>query len=667
MSFLNQPILWGFFAAVIPVIIHLLNRRRHRTVKWAAMSFILKATRESRGKKKLKHLIILTARTLALAAIIIAVAQPLIGGLLGWGGSKLDTVVLVLDRSLSMETETGTEGLSKREQAINQVTQTLNEMGKPNLILIDSASGNLSEVNPIGTLSQLALTAATDTKSDIPELIEKASNFIQTNQTGQTEIWVASDLQSSNWQPNSSRWETIRAGLGNLKLQPKIRILALTEPQIDNASINIKTIKRRDDLLILDFEITRTDDTREALVNVAFNLNGKNAINKEYTITGQSITLQEEIPLPRNIINGHGYLSLSPDGNNRDNSAFFAYGEATPAHTIIVSEGGDAIQYLEKAAALPGFDNQSSEVIAPYQLSTSLLSRASLVIWKAKLPDSEQRKILSRFVEDGGSAVLFPSEDESENSFLGIAWGEIQSAPRGQYYIIADWNQNDGPQRNYSNGETIPMETLRTIKRRPIQGNISSLADWDDSSTMLGRVIHGKGTAIFISTLPELRWSDLEIGSISVPIIQNMLNLGNKRFGSAFFSETGRHTPLADQENDIIVITDNSIVNAAFDNSAIKSTPLYLAGVKRINERVIATNRPQEEDSWEQLDSPQLKSILKESNYSLFENRGDEESSITQQIWQMFLIAALIFLIIEAILCLNKKSIKLPTKKATAL
>ncbi len=666
MSFLNQPILWALFAAAIPVIIHLLNRRRHRTVKWAAMSFILKATRESRGKKKLKHLVILTARTLAVAALIFAVAQPLIGGLLGWGGSKLDTVVLVLDRSLSMETETGTEGLSKREQAIKQVMQTLNEMGNPNLILVDSASGTLAEVNPIDTLNQLSITAATDTKSNIPDLIEKASNHIQNNQTGQTEIWVASDLQSNDWQPNSSRWESIRSGLENLKQKPKLRILSLTETQSDNASINIKTIKRRDNLLILDFEITRTDDTREALINVAFNLNGKNAINKEYTVDGQSTSLQEEIVLPRNIINGHGYLSLSPDGNNRDNTAFFAYSEAIPAHTIIVSEGGDAIQYLDKSSALPGFDHQSSEIISPHQLSSSILSKASLVIWKATLPDADKAEILNSFIKDGGSAAFFPSEDESENEFLGISWGEIQSAPRGQYYIISDWNQNDGPQSNYSNGEPVPMETLRTIKRRPIRGDISSLADWDDSSTMLGRVIHGKGSAIFLGTLPELRWSDLEIGSISVPIIQNLVNRGNKRFGSAFFSETGRHTPLAKKEADMIVVTDNSKVNAAFDNSAIKSTPLYLAGVKRINERVIATNRPAEEDSWGQLDEPELAAILKGSNYSLFKNSGSEDTSLTQQIWQAFLIAALVFLIIEALLCLNKKSVKLPPKKTSA-
>lgn len=668
MSFLNQPILWALFAAVIPIIIHLLNRRRHRTVKWAAMSFLLKATRESRGKKKLKHILILTARTLAVAAIIFAVAQPLIGGLLGWGGTKLDTVVLVLDRSLSMETETGTEGLSMREQAINQVMQTLTEMGNPNLILVDSASGNISEVNPIETLNQLSITAATDTKSNIPDLVEKASNYIQGNQTGQTEVWIASDLQSNDWQPESSRWDTVRAGIENLPQQPKLRILALTESQKDNASVKISNIKRRDNLLILDFEITRTDDSREALFNVSFNLNGKNTTNKEYSISGQSVTLQEEIILPRNIINGHGYLSLAPDGNNRDNTAFFAYGEATPAHTIIVSEGGSSIQYLEKAAALPGFSHQSAEIIAPHQVSTSILSKSSLVIWKAKLPEPEKSEILSNFVEQGGSAIFFPSDDESDNQFLGISWGEIQSAPRGQYFIISDWNQNDGPQRNYNNGESVPMDTLRCIKRRVIRGDISPLADWDDSSTMLGRVIHGKGTAIFLGTVPELRWSDLEIGTISVPVIQNLLNLGNKRFGSAFFSETGRHTPLAKQESEIIVVSDNSKVNAAYDNSNIKSTPLYLAGVKRINERVIATNRPAEEDSWALVDDPELAEMLKGTNYSLFENSGSDDNSVTQQIWQAFLIAALLFLIIEAILCLNKKAIKLPkaTTKATA-
>ena len=59
MTFLQQAMLWGLFAVSVPIIIHLLNRRRFRTVDWGAMQFLLKATRDSRGKKRLKHLLIL--------------------------------------------------------------------------------------------------------------------------------------------------------------------------------------------------------------------------------------------------------------------------------------------------------------------------------------------------------------------------------------------------------------------------------------------------------------------------------------------------------------------------------------------------------------------------------------------------------------------------------
>jgi hypothetical protein len=64
MLFLSPLLLW-FLAASVPVMIHLINRRRHKTIQWAAMQFLLKASRESRGKKKLRHILILTCRALA--------------------------------------------------------------------------------------------------------------------------------------------------------------------------------------------------------------------------------------------------------------------------------------------------------------------------------------------------------------------------------------------------------------------------------------------------------------------------------------------------------------------------------------------------------------------------------------------------------------------------
>lgn len=95
MLFLNPLLLWGLLAASIPVLIHLINKRRHKTIQWAAMQFLLKATRESRGKKKLRQILILTCRTLAIAALAFAAARPIISGLIGWGGGSIDTVVQI--------------------------------------------------------------------------------------------------------------------------------------------------------------------------------------------------------------------------------------------------------------------------------------------------------------------------------------------------------------------------------------------------------------------------------------------------------------------------------------------------------------------------------------------------------------------------------------------
>ena len=80
-AFPKPTSLWFLLAAAVPIAIHLLNRRRHKTIQWAAMQFLLKATRESRGKKKLRHILILTCRALGIAALAFAAARPIISGL----------------------------------------------------------------------------------------------------------------------------------------------------------------------------------------------------------------------------------------------------------------------------------------------------------------------------------------------------------------------------------------------------------------------------------------------------------------------------------------------------------------------------------------------------------------------------------------------------------
>ena len=131
MLFLSPLLLWFLAAASVPIVIHLINRRRHKTIQWAAMQFLLKASRESRGKKKLRNILILTCRALGIAALALAAARPIVSGLMGWGGGSIDTVVLLLDRSASMEVKPGDGLESRREIVVKKVRDAMADLGSP--------------------------------------------------------------------------------------------------------------------------------------------------------------------------------------------------------------------------------------------------------------------------------------------------------------------------------------------------------------------------------------------------------------------------------------------------------------------------------------------------------------------------------------------------------
>ncbi len=107
-SFLHPALFWTLGlptlgVVAVPVLIHLINMMRHRRVPWAAMEFLLLSQKKNRTWVMLKQLLLLLLRMLALAAVVLAVAQPVLqnqwGNLLG--GSRTHHIIL-LDDSFSM-------------------------------------------------------------------------------------------------------------------------------------------------------------------------------------------------------------------------------------------------------------------------------------------------------------------------------------------------------------------------------------------------------------------------------------------------------------------------------------------------------------------------------------------------------------------------------------
>src|SRR3954447_17591939 len=76
LGFGNPLMLWGLGAASLPIIIHLLNKRKFREEKWAAMRFLLAAMRKNQRKIRVEQWLLLAVRTLVVILVVLAMAKP---------------------------------------------------------------------------------------------------------------------------------------------------------------------------------------------------------------------------------------------------------------------------------------------------------------------------------------------------------------------------------------------------------------------------------------------------------------------------------------------------------------------------------------------------------------------------------------------------------------
>src|SRR3954454_8572202 len=97
---------WAFFwaglgAVAIPIVIHILNRRRFKTVTWAAMDFLLRAMKKNRRRLRFEQWLLLATRCLVVFLLGMALARPLAceNPTMALMGGRSGVSVFVIDNS----------------------------------------------------------------------------------------------------------------------------------------------------------------------------------------------------------------------------------------------------------------------------------------------------------------------------------------------------------------------------------------------------------------------------------------------------------------------------------------------------------------------------------------------------------------------------------------
>jgi len=198
MKFVHPEILWALTALSIPIIVHLFNFRKFRKVQFSNVSFLREIRQETKSKSRLKHLLILFSRLLAVAAIVFAFAQPYFprsdSSILP--GDK--AVSLYIDNSFSMEAQ-GEQGLLlelAKSKAI-EVAAAYGATDRFQLLTNDFEGRHQRFVGRDEVVEMIQAVGFSPVSRKMSEVFEKQKDLLNNSGLDNKSAYIFTDLQSS--------------------------------------------------------------------------------------------------------------------------------------------------------------------------------------------------------------------------------------------------------------------------------------------------------------------------------------------------------------------------------------------------------------------------------------------------------------------------------------
>lgn len=643
MNFLQPFVLLGLALVIVPILIHLLNLYRHKSLPWASMMFLGKAKKKSRRLSKIRRWLTLFLRMLAVGALVFMVARPMTGGdsFFSLSQGKPETLLMVLDRSASMEAGSAGDKGSKREIGIKTFCEWIQIWPESRFVFFESVFMHPMIIDDPSILQDPSMETffgPTDTASNMPACLYEALNWLDRGKFGKTEILLVSDFQESSWKfsQNSNLINNINKLLEDVKRPWTIRVLSLPSVPEKNKSLSLLRLQGSSGIIQPTFSIMNEGNEEEKLA-VEIKGAGVSALIK--TESDAKITKWSPV-IPLDDENSTGWVSfhLPEDSSPFDNSFYALYGKpSVPGIGILSSHS--RIRNILKAAAESSIDAEA-KTLSNLALTTDSLSRFKVLFAEDNFEDESSKRIL-QFVEEGGFLALFPSfahsNDSSQSRLEG--WNLTEES---KSFEITQWDKVQGILANFSQSHSLPLDFLN-VRKRAVPASGECLAYYSDGKPFLTRKVVGKGFVYLFSTLPHQDWSSLEEGYVLVPVVQRIIQKASSEIGgNSFFCG------------------DVKLEEQGWENidSKERKTPQLHAGIYERNGVMVAVNRPEQEDDLRFVSSDSLREVFRAASFTW--SSGETLSNLASQkeVWSFFAFLVLGALLTESFLGLPNKEIK---------
>lgn len=549
--FLYPIFLFGLIAASLPLLIHLLNRRKLNRMRFPAVRFILMSQKRISRSYRLRHWILLALRTMAVVLLALLLANPIFqtgAGLFAGGGPV--SLVILLDNSLSMTWSGDGIGFKQAKEAARLLITSLGDSDRA-AIIPASISGKepirlkLEKDVLLKELDQIEIAEGT---ADFSTALGRAYEILG-EPAGQKEIRLITDLGLTGWDNFS---------MSSLKqVDPAIPVKAIHVGRKQKPlNVAVKEIRAAgqgigvDLPLHLEAVVANFSDQEIKDLLVQLSIDGQNKDQKLTSVPPRgdaTVALQTRLSQAGSHA---GQLTIKKDGLAGNASLHFGV-HAQDQLRILVVDGDPQTSLVQSEtffltrALNPAGESDASQylptVIIPEGLSGATLDAYQVIVLcnVAALPDAFVAK-LQNYLRGGGGLLIFGG-DRLQADHYNAKLAQILQTP------IRDKKQGLETSGEKIGKLELTHPALQGLSDNLLQESIKSARVWGYSrASASGKSVlmslangdpllieHkvGSGRVMFITTTADRDWSDLPVKTAYLPMIHSLTNYlaGGKR------------------------------------------------------------------------------------------------------------------------------------------
>jgi len=575
LTFLNQALAFGAAAFLIPLVIHILNRSRFRTVQWGAMHLLESVIKVNHKRFHLEQMILLLIRCAIPVLLAFCLARPVLTGSRLLEGDAPVSAVVLLDNSYSMDV-VGRTG-SRFEDAVDAACTIIGATSRGSEVAVIQTGGRPTPLfdqpvfDPEAVVRRLRQLQAGYGASDMQSALDEALTVLSGMSNSRRELIVISDFQSADWDAvGANVADTIHRQVEAMDIKPALTLLQVGESTSGNVSVESLNFPARalgvGQRLSVRANLRNHGTTAHDTVRVSMRIDGAEHLVSQVALAPNGIT-QALFPCTFDSPGSHVIeVAVATDDPLATDNRLAAAVTVWDSINVLLVDGDPSSQPLQGetdflSVALTPYtfgrvrlsDLVETQTVSVNDFGEEALKTARVVVLAnvSKLSDA-QLKALSAFVHQGGALLTCAGNRIDLNWYrdvmfaggtglLPLAFG----APRGQIddqgkssRIVAQHFEHSALEffNEAANGDLSTAEIRQWYELTGVSSDGNSedggpepdsdvvvMARLDTGDPLLVEQRFGDGVVVQMATAGDADWSDLPMRPCFVPLVQQLV------------------------------------------------------------------------------------------------------------------------------------------------